>query len=87
MGLLHEVMDQLARVNGDSKDRLPELLNQALDDITTDMKTIVISTRPIDLSDTDRFAAIWDDPKKRNSLGQVVCIDVSGDEVSEYLRV
>lgn len=84
MGLLYEMMDQLAGVYGDSQDRLPELLVRGLEEVHGNMKTILISTRPTDLQDTERFAEIWSDPVKRHSLCQIVCLDVSSDEVVEY---
>ena len=87
MGLLYEVMDQLAGVRSTHQDQLPELLDHALDQTTPNTKTIIISTRPTDLSDTERFINIWQDPHKRNALGKIVCVDVSGEEVGEYLRV
>lgn len=87
MGLLYEIMDHLAGVASTSNDRFPELLETALDRIAPGMKVVVVSTRTNDFSDTERFASIWDDPKKRNLLGQIVSIDVSSDESAEYFRL
>ena len=86
MGLLYEVMDHLAGVAGSHHDRLPELVSETLERVAIGMKIVVLSTRANDMSDTARFAEVWDDPHKRNALGQVVCIDVSSEESQEYFR-
>ena len=86
MGLLYEVMDHLAGVKAGQRDQLPDLVDQALESTTPGMKIIVLGTRDNDLSDTERFANVWDDPRKRNLLGQVCCLDVSLDEAKEYFR-
>jgi uncharacterized protein (DUF58 family) len=84
MGLLYEVMDHLAGVAASCEDRLPELIGRALERVTPDMKLVVLGTRLNDLSDTERFALVWDDPAKRNLLGQATCLDVSRDQAKEY---
>ena len=86
MGLLYEVMDHLAGAAGSHTDQLPELVNTALERVTPGMKIVVLGPRPNDLSDTERFANTWDDPHKRNAMGQVVCIDVTSAEAQEYYR-
>jgi uncharacterized protein (DUF58 family) len=86
MGLLFEVMDQLARVQGTSEDQLPELLDASLGRIPYDAKVIVLSSRSTELNDPQRFRAVWDNPHKRNVLRKIICIDVSSDKVSEYFR-
>jgi len=86
MGLLYEVMDHLAGVAASHTDQLPELVNRALEHITPGMKIVVLGTRHNDLSDTERFANTWDDPRKRNAMGQVVCIDVTSAEAQDYYR-
>lgn len=86
MGLLFEVMDQLAKVQGASEDRLPELLDASLGRIPRDAKVIVLSSRSTELNDPQRFCEVWDNPHKRNLLQKIFCIDVSSDKVSEYFR-
>ena len=86
MGLLYEAMDLLAGAKGDNHDHLPELIERALERITPGMKAIILSTRPTDLNDTNRFGKVWDDPHKRNALGRIDCIDVGGEEVGKFFR-
>jgi uncharacterized protein (DUF58 family) len=85
--LLTEVMEQLALAEADSQDQLPELLRQALPEISQGTMIVLVSTRPVDLHDTERFARVWDDPGLRNALRKILCIDASNQSISEYFEV
>ena len=87
MVLLQEVMEQLAVTEAGDEDRLPGLLDRSLNEVRPGTKMMIIGTHPTTMSDTDRFAAVWDDPQKRNSIRRIVCVDVGGDELSQYFRV
>jgi uncharacterized protein (DUF58 family) len=85
--LLTEIMEQLALAEADARDQLPELLRQALPEIPQGTMTVLVSTRPVDLHDTERFAAVWDDPGLRNALRKILCIDASSSALAEYFEV
>jgi len=85
--LLTEIMEQLALAEPTSQDRLPELLVQALHNIPPGTMTVIVSTRGVDLQDTDRFAGAWDDPALRNALREITVIDVSAAELFEFFEV
>ncbi len=85
--LLTEVMQQLALACANSDDQLPELLKRTLVEIPSGTMAVIVSTRGVDLHDTERFAQVWDDPALRNSLREIVCIDTSGSELMEYFEV
>lgn len=87
MVVQQEVMEMLSGTMASHKDGLPELLDRALDRSRPESRTVVISTRETDLSDTERFVQVWDHPRKRNVMSQVVCLDVSADELDEYFQV
>ena len=85
--MLTEVMEQLAVAQATAADRLPELLANTLPEIRRGAMTVIVSTRPVDLHDTERFACVWDDPAQRSALRRFLCIDASGDELGEYFAV
>ncbi len=85
--MLTEVMEQLAVAQATHEDQLPELLSRTVPEIRRGAMTVIVSTRPVDLHDTDRFATIWEDPAQRRALRRFLCIDVSKDELNEYFAV
>ena len=60
--LLQGLMERLATVEARADDALPALLADALPRIAAGAEIVVVSTRPVDLADTTRFAAVWSDP-------------------------
>ncbi len=84
--LLQDVMQRLAVAEARSEDRLPELLARALDEIEPGTQIMLVSTRPVDLADTARFAAFCADPARRARARRIRCVDASGDELGEYFR-
>jgi len=82
--LLKEIMEMLAVAEPDFEDRLPELLNRAFSEVKNGAKTVLVSTRPIELNDTERFAAVWDDPRKRSAVTKAIAIDAGSDELSRF---
>ncbi|MCA9268719.1 MAG: DUF58 domain-containing protein [Planctomycetales bacterium] len=84
--ILSESMERLALVQAGSEDRTAALLLDALPQIPPGTMTCLISTRPVDLADTQRFAALWDDPRMRTAMTQILCIDASSDELFEYFE-
>ncbi len=86
MALWEEAMESLAVVEATSADRLPDVLNQALDAVRPGATTIVIGTRPLDLTDTSRFAAIWSDPRKRTGLSRIALVNAAEPELDSYFQ-
>jgi len=85
--LLQELMQQLAVVEASPQTDLPGLLRLAMDETRPGTRTVIVGTRPTDVTDTERFAAIWDDPKKRNAIRRIVCIDAGSGGLAEYFYV
>jgi uncharacterized protein (DUF58 family) len=85
--LLTEIMEQLAVAQASAADRLPELLAKTVPEIRRGAMTVIVSTRAVDLHDTERFACVWDDPAQRNALRRFLCIDASSEELDEYFAV
>ena len=84
--LLQDAMQRLAVAEARSEDRLPELLEQALGEIEPGTEIVLIATRPVDLTDAGRFAAVWADPGRKALARRIRCVDTSSDELGEYFR-
>jgi uncharacterized protein (DUF58 family) len=80
MGLLEECLEELAVALPTSEDRLPQLLDDVLRSARPETRVVVLSTRPTDLSDTERFEAIWQKPCERATLGRVLCCAADSPE-------
>ena len=86
MVTLREVMELLATAESDGVDRLPELLDRTLAQSQPHCRIVIVSSRPTDLNDTDRFLSVWDDLNKRNALGRITCFDVGSDELDKHFQ-
>lgn len=84
--LLQDMMKTLAVAEARSEDFLPPLIEHVLGDIdvASGREIILISTRPADLSDGERFAAIRSDAALHTAARHIRCIDTSNDELEEY---
>ena len=82
--LLQDMMKTLAVLAAESEDRLPRLIEHVLSDIASGTEIVLISTRPADLSDGKRFAAVWSNPALHAAARHVRCIDASSDELEEF---
>jgi uncharacterized protein (DUF58 family) len=81
---LQGLMEQLATAEARSEGALPALLSYALPRIAADTEIVLVGTRPVDLTDTDRFAALWSDPVLRERTRQMLCIDTSSGQLSQF---
>jgi uncharacterized protein (DUF58 family) len=85
--LLRELMKTLAVIEPQADDRLPELVEHVLSNTALGTEIVLISTRPVDLSDEKRFAAVWSNPALHAAAGHVRCVDASSDELKEFFIV
>ncbi len=76
MNTLEDCLEKLAVATPSDRDRLPELLDEVLSERQFDSRVVVISPQRVDLSDTDRFEAIWHKSRERSMLGRIVCLTV-----------
>ncbi|HVU89778.1 MAG TPA: DUF58 domain-containing protein [Pirellulales bacterium] len=84
LALTREVMESLATAEGANSDRLPEALSRTLEAARPGTNAILISTRPVDLSDTERFQRLWRNPRQRAWLGRLQSINVAHTNLSDY---
>jgi uncharacterized protein (DUF58 family) len=86
VALLADVMERLALVEADSQDRLPALLGRALGQIEPGTEIVLLTTRPVDLGDTERFAAVWSDPARRAAARRIRVFNTADEELGEYFQ-
>ncbi len=84
--LMHTAMEQLAVVTAQTADRLPELLDAALRRIAPGTELVLVSTRPVCLADTGRFAGVPLDPSRRAALRRARVVDASHEDLQTYYR-
>jgi uncharacterized protein (DUF58 family) len=85
--LLQGLMERLATVEARSDDPLPAVLADTLLRTAAGAEIVVASTRPVDLTDTARFASLWSDPALREPMRRIRCVDASSDSLAQYFRV
>lgn len=84
--LLQEAMERLAVAEASSEDRLPALLNQALHRLEPGTQVILVSTRFNDLTDTQRFPTLWEDPIRRAAVRRIRSINAASDQLTEFFH-
>jgi uncharacterized protein (DUF58 family) len=86
MALQMEALETLAVAEAGSQDRLPELLDTAYADARAGVQIVVVSTRPVDLSDAARFAGLHREAARSRVLGWPLCIDASSPQLTQFFR-
>jgi uncharacterized protein (DUF58 family) len=85
--LMQDMMKILAVLESHANDRLPEMLDHALNQIASGAEIILISTRPVDLNDAGRFQAVFADPHRRGIAARIRSIDTSSAELKNIFDV
>ena len=86
-GLLEGTMERLAVATAASEDHLPKLLETALGGIEGGAEVVLVSTRPVDLTDRSRFGPLWDDPIRSGMAGRIRVVDTSKSELTELFQI
>jgi uncharacterized protein (DUF58 family) len=81
---LQRFMEQLAALEARSDNGLPALLDAALRQLSAGAEIVLVGTRPVDLTDMERFEALWSDPVLREHLRRIRCVDASSEQLSQY---
>ena len=82
--LLQGLMERLATVEAQPRDTLPAALVHALPRIPVGAEIIVVTTRPIDLTDASRFAALRSDHILRERIRGIRCVDASSEQLATF---
>jgi uncharacterized protein (DUF58 family) len=85
-GLMQEQLDMLAVARADKTDRLSELLAAALDALRPGMSLVIVSPRELDVSDTEQFAALWENAGRRAAAGRIVTIHSASAEIEQFCQ-
>lgn len=81
-----EILAALAVAESHSADHLPQLLAKSGERIPAGTLVVLVSTRPVDLADTDRFAAAWNDSRGRAIVARILEIDAGSGELQHYFQ-
>jgi len=75
--LVERAMEHLAIVEPSSIDRLPQLLERSLRTVDPNAEIVIVSTRPVEISDRHRFAQLHNDPTLRLGARRIRVADTS----------
>lgn len=84
--LLQDLMERLALVDAQSCDQVPELLHKAVSQIEPGTEIVLVSTRPIDLSQADYAGKLPGDVARRLAGRGVRLIDTSNPNLARYFQ-
>jgi uncharacterized protein (DUF58 family) len=84
VSLEQEALRRLAVALPSADDRLPQALAEALTQVRGETDVVVVGHRPIDTSDSHRFARLWRDGRTRGWLGRMLTLDASATEIDAW---
>lgn len=83
----NELMERLAIVEPTVVDTLPTVLAEALSKASPKSKVVLVTSRDIDLHDTEAFDVVWKRPDIRRTLSDVVVVNTEGAHFEEWFRL
>ena len=78
-GFLKEAIRSAATVRTTHEDLVPDLLAETLQKVETSTEVVLVTTRPMDPSDTARFKRLWEDPALRGHLPHVRVVETCAE--------
>jgi hypothetical protein len=85
--LVESVLRRLATTKRESKDNLPRVILEALAQIDPGADIILISSKPISLTNSQRFNSIRNDPRFRTVIQRIKLVDTSNTEFDQYFSL
>lgn len=85
--LLHETMRRLATSETAPRDALADTLSDVLDRARRGAQVVLVSTRPVYLSDQERFGEVWQDARRRAWLAKLRTIDTSSTSLGDVFVI
>ena len=82
--LLQDIMERLALIDADSRDRVPELLQLAAAGIESGTEIVLVTTRPLDLSHADYAGRLPGEVARRLGGRGLRMVDTSSENISQY---
>ena len=87
IAFFQDSMDALAVAEATAVDSLPAALERALDQARPGSQVVIVSSRAIDLAETERFSSLWQDARTRNWMGRIRIVDSSCERLAQYFEV
>ena len=84
--LLQDLMERLALVDAQSRDRVPELLQLAAGQIEAGTEIVLVSTRPVDLSQAEYAGKLPSEVARRVSARSLRMIDTSSASLANFFQ-
>jgi uncharacterized protein (DUF58 family) len=84
--LLQDLMERLAVVDAQSHDRVPELLQLAVGQIEPGTEIVLVSTRPVDLTQAEYAGKLPHDVARRIAGRGLRRIDTSSANLTQYFQ-
>lgn len=81
---LQRLMEQLAVAEAHAGNTLPALLKEALQQVAAGTEVVLVTTRPIDLTDAGQFADLLSNPVLRERMRHILCVDASSERLADY---
>ena len=81
---LQRLMEQLALIEARTDNSLSALLVATLRQIGTSTEVVLVTTRPVDLTDATQFMDVLSDPVMRDRARRILCVDASSERLAEY---
>lgn len=81
-----ELLERLAIVKPTGEDNLSAVMNEVLPQAAPTSKVVVITTRDVNVRDTDQFAEMWNRTNLRRLLSDVVCVNTTSDQFGQWFR-
>jgi uncharacterized protein (DUF58 family) len=81
---LQRLMEQLALIEARTDNSLSALLVATLRQIGTGTEVVLVTTRPVDLTDATQFVDVLSDPVMRDRARRILCVDASSERLAEY---
>jgi len=82
--IMREAMHNLSVAEAGHEEHLADLLCAALDAARPGMNILLVTTHPVDLTDTQRLAEVYRDPKRRTLVKRIRIIDAGSDQLHEF---
>jgi uncharacterized protein (DUF58 family) len=81
---LQRLMERLALAEAQPDGALSALLTETLQQVDAGTEILLVTTRPVDLTDTEQFAELWSDPVLRDRARRLLCINASSAQLADF---
>ena len=78
-----EVMERMAVIDADTRDRLPAILAEVLPRVTSRARIVLISLTPRDLQDARLFEELWKRTEAKQAIGNLIQFQIGTPELED----